>query len=54
VLVVILGGVMPALLYLVNVASDAATLTLVRGGDFLSAFDKPQRDALAHVVSPTA
>jgi len=47
VLVVILGGVMPALLYLVNVASDAATLTLVRGGDFLSAFDKPQRDALA-------
>jgi len=29
VLVVILGGVMPALLYLVNVASDAATLTLV-------------------------
>src|SRR5882724_9218729 len=47
VLVVILGGVMPALLYLVNVASDAATLTLVRGGDFLSAFDKPQRDAMA-------
>ena len=47
VLVVILGGVMPALLYLVNVASDAATLTLVRDGDFSSAFDKPQRDALA-------
>jgi len=47
VLVVILGGVMPALLYFVNVASDAITLTLVRGGDFLSTFDKPQRDALA-------
>src|SRR5882724_5023588 len=47
VLVVILGGVMPALLYLVNVASDAATLTLVRDGDFLSALNKPLRNALA-------
>jgi hypothetical protein len=46
VLVVILGGVMPALLYFVNVVSDAGALMLVRGGDFLSAFDKPQRDAL--------
>ena len=44
--VVILGGVMPALLYFVNVVSDAGALMLVRGGDFLSAFDKPQRDAL--------
>jgi hypothetical protein len=47
VLVVILGGVMPALLYFVNVVSDAGALLLVRGGDFLSVFDKPQRDALA-------
>ncbi len=47
VLVVILGGVMPALLYFVNVVSDAGALTAVRGADFLSAFDKPQRDALA-------
>jgi hypothetical protein len=47
VLVVILGGVMPALLYFVNVVTDAGALTLVRGGDFLSVFDKPQRDALA-------
>jgi len=46
VLVVILGGVMPALLYFVNVVSDAGALMLVKGGDFLSAFDKPQRDAL--------
>jgi len=46
-LVVILGGVMPSLLYLVNVVSDAGALTLVRGADFLSAFDKAQRDALA-------
>src|SRR5216683_8090582 len=40
VLVVILGGVMPALLYFVNVVSDAGALMLARGGDFLSAFDK--------------
>jgi Domain of unknown function (DUF4386) len=46
VLVVILGGVMPALIYFVNVVSDAGALMLVKGGDFLSAFDKPQRDAL--------
>jgi hypothetical protein len=47
VLVVILGGVMPALLYFVNVVSDAGALTAVHGAGFLSAFDKPQRDALA-------
>jgi len=45
--VVILGGVMPAVIYLVNVVSDAGALMLVRGADFLSVFDKPQRDALA-------
>ncbi len=47
VLVVILGGVMPALIYFVNVVSDAGALMVVRGPDFLSVFDKPQRDALA-------
>jgi len=47
VLVVIFGGVMPALLNFVNVVSDAATLMVVRGADFLSVFDKPQHDALA-------
>jgi len=47
VLVVIFGGVMPALLDLVSVVYDAAALMLVRGPDFLSVFDKPQRDALA-------
>ncbi len=46
VMVVIFGGVMPALLDFVGVVSDAAALSAVRGGDFLSAFDKPQRDAL--------
>jgi uncharacterized protein DUF4386 len=45
--VVIFGGVMPALIIFVGVVSDAAALMLVRSGDFLSAFDKPQRDALA-------
>jgi hypothetical protein len=46
-LVVIVGGIMPALIYFVGVVHDAAALTLVRGADFLSVFDKPQRDALA-------
>jgi hypothetical protein len=47
VLVVIFGGVMPALINFVGVVSDAGTLMVVRGADFLSVFDKPQRDALA-------
>ncbi len=47
VLVVILGGVMPAIIDFLNVVNDAAALTLVRGADFLSVFEKPQRDALA-------
>jgi hypothetical protein len=46
VLVVIFGGVMPAIIYFVNVVSDAGALMVVRGADFLSVFDKPQRDAL--------
>ncbi len=50
VLVVILGGVMPALINFVNVVSDAGALMVVRGADFLSAFDKPQRDALAMLL----
>ena len=47
VLVIILGGLMPALIDFVGVVSDAVALMVVRGADFLSAFDKPQRDALA-------
>jgi len=47
VLVVILGGVMPALIYFVGVVSDAGVLMVVRGADFLSVFDKPQREGLA-------
>jgi Domain of unknown function (DUF4386) len=46
-LVVILGGVMPAVIDFVNVVSDAGALMVVRrGAGFLSVFDKPQRDAL--------
>jgi hypothetical protein len=47
VLMVILGGVMPATIDFFNVLNDAAALMLVRGPDFLSVFEKPQRDALA-------
>jgi Domain of unknown function (DUF4386) len=46
-LVVILGGVMPALLLFVGVVDDAAALMVVRGGDLVPAFDTPQREALA-------
>lgn len=47
VMVVIFGGVMPALLDFVGAAFDAATLMIAHGSDFLSAFDKPQQEALA-------
>ena len=48
--VVIFGGVMPALLYFVNVATDAGALMVVRGGSFLSVVEKPQRDALVMLL----
>ncbi len=46
VLVVIFGGVMPAIINFVGVVTDASALMVIRGADFLSVFDKPQRDAL--------
>ena len=46
-LVVIFGGVTPALINFVGVVNDFGALTLVSGADSLAAFDKPQRDALA-------
>jgi hypothetical protein len=46
-LVVILGALMVTPIYFVNSLNDMAALMLVRGGDFLAAFDQPQRDALA-------
>ena len=50
VLVVIFGGVMPALIDFVNVVSDLGVLTFVRGPSFLAVFDKPERDALAMLL----
>ena len=47
VLVVIFGGIMPALLDIISVASDGTVLLIARGADFLSVFAKPQQDALA-------
>jgi len=48
-LVVILGALMVTPIYFLNTINDAAALLLARGADFLSAFDKPQRDALVMV-----
>jgi len=50
VLVVIFGGVMPALLYFVGVTCDLCALMIIRPADFLSVFDKPQQDALAMLI----
>src|SRR5436309_12511455 len=47
VLMVILGGVLPAAVDFFNVLNDAADMMLARGADFLSVFDQPQRNALA-------
>ena len=44
--VAIFGGVMPGVLLLLNAVTDLAALMVVRDADFLSVFDKPQRDAL--------
>ncbi|HJT00750.1 MAG TPA: DUF4386 domain-containing protein [Terriglobales bacterium] len=46
-LVVVLGALMVTPIYFLNTLNDAATLLLVRGADFLSVFDKPQREAMA-------
>lgn len=47
VLMVIVGGLMPATIDFLNVLNDGAALILVQGADFLTAFSKPQADALA-------
>ncbi len=46
-MMVVLGALMVTPIYFLNTLNDAATLLLVRGADFLSVFDKPQREALA-------
>ncbi|MBV8551541.1 MAG: DUF4386 domain-containing protein [Acidobacteriaceae bacterium] len=45
-LIVILGALMVTPIYFLNTINDAAALMLARGADFLSVFEKPQRDAL--------
>ena len=47
VLMVILGTLMSTPIYFLNTLNDVAALLFARGGDFLSVFDKPQRDAFA-------
>jgi len=46
-LVVILGSLMVTPIYFLNTLNDVAALLFARGADFLSVFDKPQRDAFA-------
>jgi len=41
------GAELPVTIDFFNVLNDPAALMLVRDADFLSVFDKPQRDALA-------
>jgi hypothetical protein len=48
-LMVILGALMVTPIYFLNTLNDAAALLLARGADFLSAIDKPDRDALVMV-----
>ena len=54
-LIILVGGVLPSAIYFANIGTDAAALTLARGGggllrargaNVLSAFDQPQREAL--------
>jgi hypothetical protein len=47
VLMVIVGGILPAAIDFFNPLNDAAALMLIRGANFLSVFDQPQREALA-------
>jgi hypothetical protein len=49
ILVVILGGVMPATITFMNVGTDGTALSVAHGSAFLAVFDKAQRDALAMV-----
>ena len=46
-LMMVFGALMVTPIYFVNTINDAAPLLFARGADFLSALDKPQRDAFA-------
>jgi Domain of unknown function (DUF4386) len=47
IVMVILGSLMPTPIFVINTVTDAAALLFARGADFLSVFDKPQREAFA-------
>lgn len=47
VLMVILGSLMVTPIFFMNSVNDAAALIFARGGEFLSTFDKAQREAFA-------
>jgi uncharacterized protein DUF4386 len=47
VVMVILGSLMQVPFFFVNTVNDVAALLFARGADYLSVFDKPQRDAFA-------
>ena len=40
---------MPAVIYFINVVNQLGALMFAKGADFLSVFDKPQRESLAMV-----
>jgi len=46
---VILGSLMPVPIFFVNMVTDTAALLFAQGADFLSVFDKPQREAFARL-----
>ena len=46
--VVILGALVSVPIMFVNVLNDVAALVFAQGPDYLTVFDKPQRDALAY------
>ncbi len=47
ILMVILGGVIPTTIFVINSVTDVGAVLFVRGPDFLSAFDQVQRTASA-------
>jgi hypothetical protein len=47
--VVILGALVSVPIMFVNVVNEIAALVLVSGADYLTVFEKPQRDALAYL-----
>ncbi len=49
VMLVVLGGLIPASIYFVNAINWLAALLVVQGADFLNAFTKAQQDALAYL-----